>query len=509
MLAPSQLRCTAFLACLACALLASGAALSQDVGKKIVTEGGSNGATACVACHGEDGAGNAAANYPRLSELTAAYMVRQLEAYRNGSRSSPIMAPIAAALTAEESQAVSEYYARQDAPVKATTDDAELLARGRHLALEGDWDNEIPSCVSCHGPGGKGLGGAHFPALAGQHAGYITSQIQAWQNDERSNDADRLMQAISARLSEEQVQAVAAYFANLPVLDEQAVAAAGARLAQQRAQQADETAESGEYFTPPDEATIPDDDFGAMVRLGKQIFVDTQNHAGEFVGNAQNCVDCHINAGRKAGSSPMWAAWGMYPAYRAKNDRVNTMIDRIQGCFRFSMNGTPPPADSDVMTALLSYTYWLSQGAPIGESLPGRGYPELSAPDKEPSYDRGEKIYAKSCAVCHSEDGRGKSVDGQSVFPPLWGSGAYNWGAGMHRIQTAAEFIHANMPLGRGGELLSEQEAWDVAAFINKHPRPQDPRNEGDMGATAEKFHNHACYYNDFEGSIASDMVDD
>src|SRR5699024_814169 len=136
----------------------------------------SNGATACVACHGEDGAGNAAANYPRLSELTAAYMVRQLEAYRNGSRSSPIMAPIAAALTAEESQAVSEYYARQDAPVKATTDDAELLARGRHLALEGDWDNEIPSCVSCHGPGGKGLGGAHFPALAGQHAGYITSQ---------------------------------------------------------------------------------------------------------------------------------------------------------------------------------------------------------------------------------------------------------------------------------------------------------------------------------------------
>ena len=75
------------------------------------------------------------------------------------------------------------------------------------------------------------------------------------------------------------------------------------------------------------------------------------------------------------------------------------------------------------------------------------------------------------------------------MFPPLWGPQSYNWGAGMHQLDNAAGFIKANMPLGRGGS-LTDQQAWDVAMFMNAHERPQDPRFTGNLDDTREKFHN-------------------
>ncbi len=78
---------------------------------------------------------------------------------------------------------------------------------------------------------------------------------------------------------------------------------------------------------------------------------------------------------------------------------------------------------------------------------------------------------------------------GQTVFPPLWGAQSFNWGAGMHRINTAASFIKYNMPLGKPGT-LSDRDAWDVAAFMNSHERPQDPRLvDGSVEKTRQKFH--------------------
>lgn len=78
----------------------------------------------------------------------------------------------------------------------------------------------MPACVSCHGPGGRGVG-VNFPGLAGQHASYITSQIKAWQSDKRANDPNRLMDAVAERLTEEEVAAVAAYFASIPTSGDQ------------------------------------------------------------------------------------------------------------------------------------------------------------------------------------------------------------------------------------------------------------------------------------------------
>ncbi|MFP5418816.1 MAG: c-type cytochrome [Gammaproteobacteria bacterium] len=228
-------------------------------------------------------------------------------------------------------------------------------------------------------------------------------------------------------------------------------------------------------FTPPSPDAIPDGPFGDAVRLGRNIFNDTQTYARAYVGNGLNCVNCHLDEGRKADSAPLWAAVGMFPAYRDKNQKVNTYEDRLSGCFRFSMNGKAPPPGSKELVALTSYSYWLAQRAPLGVELPGRGYPKLDDPLREPDVKRGQALFEANCAICHGADGQGTQVQGRYAFPPLWGKHSYNGGAGMSRDPTAAAFIKANMPLGQGG-LLQDQEAWDLAKYVNSHPRPPDPR---------------------------------
>jgi thiosulfate dehydrogenase len=241
-------------------------------------------------------------------------------------------------------------------------------------------------------------------------------------------------------------------------------------------------------FDPPAENTLPEGDFGKQVKLGEQIFLHTGQYAGRYVGNTLTCANCHLDAGRKADAGPLWGAYISYPAYRSKNGHVNTFAERLQGCFNYSMNGKPPPLGDPVLVALESYAYWLSTGAPVGGKLAGRGYPKLPAPALKADYTRGGAVYAQHCAVCHGADGQGQRSNGQTVFPPLWGAQSFNWGAGMHEIQNAAGFIKANMPLGLGGT-LTDQEAWDVAIFMDSHERPQDPRYTGSVAQTRAKYH--------------------
>ncbi|MEW6612856.1 MAG: c-type cytochrome [Pseudomonadota bacterium] len=248
------------------------------------------------------------------------------------------------------------------------------------------------------------------------------------------------------------------------------------------------------YFNPPEK--IPDNEFGKLVRQGELIFTDTPTYAKGFAGNGLNCANCHIDHGRQPNSAPLWAAYVSYPAFRKKTGEVNSFEERLQGCFMYSMNGKAPPADSEVMKALVTYAYWMAEGAPVGDTkMAGRGYPELDKPAQEPSAERGAKVFAANCAVCHGANGLGqKASNGKYVFPPLWGPDSFNWGAGMHRINTAAGFIKANMPLGKGGS-LSDQDAWDVAAYMNSQPRPQDPRFTGNLAETDKKYHDENCYY--------------
>jgi thiosulfate dehydrogenase len=245
----------------------------------------------------------------------------------------------------------------------------------------------------------------------------------------------------------------------------------------------------GAVFRPPAKGAIPPGPYGDMVRLGRDIFRETGKYARPFVGNELRCSNCHLDAGRLAGASPLWAAWEAFPTYRAKNHHVNTFQERLQGCFRFSMNGKAPPLGNKVLVALETYSAWLAQGAPVGANLPGRGYPRLPKPAFPPDYARGGLVYQQHCALCHGPHGAGQSAGGQVVFPPLWGAHSYNWGAGMTSIDAAAAFIKANMPLGLG-DTLSDQDAWDVALYVDSHERPQDPRFAGNISETRRLFHN-------------------
>ncbi|MDH4273680.1 MAG: c-type cytochrome [Gammaproteobacteria bacterium] len=235
-------------------------------------------------------------------------------------------------------------------------------------------------------------------------------------------------------------------------------------------------ASPGEFFVPPNVADIPNDKYGDMVRMGREIFVNTQISAGRYVGNALNCQSCHLQEGRKPYAMPIWGAFGMYPMFRNKTRSVVTYEQRIQDCFRFSLNGIPPSVDSPEMQALVAYSHWLSRGAPIGVELPGRSLPGLMRTE-DPSPQRGEIVYTTRCAMCHGELGLGKkTADGtQYAFPPLWGPDSFNKGAGIFRVRTAAQYIKANMPLGQGFT-ISDQEALDVAAYIWIQDRPKDPR---------------------------------
>lgn len=243
-------------------------------------------------------------------------------------------------------------------------------------------------------------------------------------------------------------------------------------------------------FTPPALEDIPEGDFGDLVQEGLLAFLNPTEYARPYVGNEMACSNCHLDAGRRAGAAPMWGAYPVYPKYRGKNNQVNTIEMRIQGCFRYSMNGTPPPADSDVIKAYLAYFSWLSQGAPIGASLEGAGFETLPDPALEPSVERGAGVYAQYCVACHGTDGQGQreTVASGWVFPPLWGPESFNWGAGMHDPSMASAFIKKNMPLGLR-DTLNDQQAWDVAVYMNSHERPQDPRFNGDVAATAQAYH--------------------
>lgn len=240
--------------------------------------------------------------------------------------------------------------------------------------------------------------------------------------------------------------------------------------------------------SPPPEAAIPAGPQGDYIRRGLAIFTDTRAAAPQYAGNQLRCANCHLDAGRTPGAAPLWAAYGNFPAWREKNNRINSFEKRVQDCFIYSLNGKPPPLGGDVLLAVSAYAAWLAQGQRIGISPPGRAFPAIAGPPLSPDDRRGRAVFTEKCAACHGESGQGL-LDGATVVnPPLWGPNSFNWGAGMAQVDKAAAFIKANMPLGEGGS-LSVQQAWDVAWYVDGQRRPQDPRFSGSVAATRAAHH--------------------
>lgn len=230
----------------------------------------------------------------------------------------------------------------------------------------------------------------------------------------------------------------------------------------------------------PDPATIPDDELGDAIRRGRELALHTNQLLPDHVGGGLTCSSCHRGAGTVPHAGPWVGVVGQYPQYRARSGGVDTLEQRVNDCFERSMNGVPIDPDGEDMTSLVAYMTWLSQDVPVGAVVDGRGFARMPAPAETPDAARGAALYQTRCAACHGADGQGVvGADGAVAFPPLWGPRSFNVGAGMARLDTAAAFVHDNMPLGQGGS-LTPAEAYDLAAFFTTQPRPDFSRKASD-----------------------------
>lgn len=172
---------------------------------------GAAGVTACMACHGAQGEGQAAAGFPRLAGQGQPYLLKQLQDFASGQRKNPQMEPIARALSAQQMRDVSDHYAGLPGwKPQAKPNSASQSARGARLASAGNWDAGIPACFACHGSDGAGIP-PHFPALTGQPNAYTRAQLKAWQAGTRGNDPQGLMKAVADKMSDAEIDAISEY----------------------------------------------------------------------------------------------------------------------------------------------------------------------------------------------------------------------------------------------------------------------------------------------------------
>jgi thiosulfate dehydrogenase len=225
-------------------------------------------------------------------------------------------------------------------------------------------------------------------------------------------------------------------------------------------------------FRVPDESEIGDSVLLASVRRGKALLAFTRDSLPKHVGNQLQCVSCHPDNGTRANAMPWVGIYARFPQYRSRVGGIQLIEDRINDCFMRSMNGRALVPESRDMRDIIAYMAFLSSGYPVFAQVEGQSFPRVAPVDGDTA--RGAATFTAKCSVCHGADGAGTDV-----FPALWGSGSYNIGAGMARVQTAAAFIKVAMPQTAPGT-LTDQEAYDLATYINTRPRPDFPGKELD-----------------------------
>ena len=236
--------------------------------------------------------------------------------------------------------------------------------------------------------------------------------------------------------------------------------------------------------TAPEAHAVP---IIATEEYGKRLLAQTPELLGpdvadpkmRFTSSRLSCGSCHLGTGAEPGTLSLPDAVQHYPRFSARVGASTTIEDRVNECMTRSMNGRALPKKSPEMIAMAAYIRSLNdQDAAAGANSPkAKEPPVFKTPSRAADRKAGKKILEQKCASCHQTDGSGllaaaSPIHGY-VFPPLWGPDSFNTGAGMHRVLTAARFIKARMPLGKPD--LTNDEAFDVAAYVNSQPRPEMP----------------------------------
>jgi len=240
-------------------------------------------------------------------------------------------------------------------------------------------------------------------------------------------------------------------------------------------------AKVSEFWRPPDAATLSNKAMLEQVIYGRELIAHTARYLGPEgsvlkISNGMNCQNCHLDAGTKTFGNNYGAVSSTYPKFRARSGTVESIEKRVNDCFERSLNGKALETDSREMKAIVTYIEWLGSRVEKGAAARGAGLVKMQTLERAADPARGKALYETQCVVCHGKNGEGlKMPDGKEYqFPPLWGQNSYNHGAGLYRVSTFAQFIRANMPLGatHDNPVLSEEQSWDIAAYVNSLPRP-------------------------------------
>lgn len=237
----------------------------------------------------------------------------------------------------------------------------------------------------------------------------------------------------------------------------------------------------------PDTASIPRTTDGDLIRYGRELIAHTSRYLGpngevQKVTNGMNCQNCHLDAGTKPWGNNYSAVYSTYPKFRARSGTNETIIKRISDCFERSLNGAKPDSNSHEMQAMVAYMRWLGANVPKGTKPQGAGLKKVTLMDRAADPAKGLPVYQQKCASCHGKQGEGifASSNESYLYPPLWGKHSYNDGAGLFRLSNFASYVKNNMPYGATADnpILSDQEAWDLAAFVNSQPRPHKDQSK-------------------------------
>lgn len=250
----------------------------------------------------------------------------------------------------------------------------------------------------------------------------------------------------------------------------------------------------------PDTVFLPKDEQGKQIRYGRELMVNTAQYLGpngsvSQISNGMNCQNCHLNAGAQPWGNNFSAVHSTYPQFRARSGTLETEIKRVNDCFERSMAGLPLDSAGAEMQAILAYIRWLGTDVPKGVKPKGGGINELQFLSRAADPAKGRSVFDAKCASCHGADGLGKPAENGIAFqfPPLWGPHSYNEAAGLFRLSRFAGYVKDNMPVGatHARPILTDEEAWDVAAFVNSQPRPRHPFLQQDWPDISGKPYDH------------------
>lgn len=236
------------------------------------------------------------------------------------------------------------------------------------------------------------------------------------------------------------------------------------------------------YWSAPDVATIEQESNKDLILYGRELIAHTSLYFGEngkvFKNNTNgmNCQNCHLDAGTKVFGNNYSAVASTYPKYRARSGALENIYKRVNDCFERSLNGKGLDTNSKEMQGIVAYIKWLGKDVKKGDKPLGSGLKDLAFLDRPADPEKGSTVYAQKCQRCHQVDGTGiMNADKTAyTYPPLWGNHSYNDGAGLYRIASFAKYVKYNMPQGtsHSAPQLSDEDAWDVAAYVNSQSRP-------------------------------------